>query len=273
MRAGIVAFALLVTPMSRGQKSEQPVPIGWFSVKSIGTWVDESDPKSPRVLKRGDPIYRSSKLVRRDPTTSTDSAYISLPDASYASFPCLQPLVCDQPLDLTKVAQSAEPHLPTFRRVINSMSGRRRAAHLVLKDAVVEFSASLSTGIVFSDIAKGGQYSFALCLKALDQKCPDEPVPITTDWDPQKPSSLISLANVAPGLHRLILLKQAEGEWFYTEEDAYLLVVGGKNSKSRAERASDALRILQIETESQRSYFDDRARVMTLLQIESDAIP
>jgi len=247
MCARIVILAILMTWTSRGQKpSAQPTPIAWFSVKSSGSWVDESDPKHPHVLNPGDPIYLSSELVRRSPKSSTDVAYLSLPDASYQSFACSQPTVCDAPLDLVKVAQVAGPHLSLFQRVISTMSGRRRPAHSVLKDVVVEFGTSLPAAV----LANAGTYSFAWCLNALYQTCPDDPVRVTV-WD------------VGPGLHRLILLKREEDEWFYTEEDAYVLVIGGPGAKSRVAGITDALNTLQSEPEN-------RARIVTLFAIEAN---
>src|SRR5260370_7527220 len=122
MLARIVTVLLLLAPILTGQKAtERPLPIAWFSFKSRGNWVDESNPKKPRMLKPGDPVYSSSKLVRRDPKTVSDIAYLSLPDASYRDFPCSQPLVCEKPLDLYEVAQAAEPHPKPFTPLINTM--------------------------------------------------------------------------------------------------------------------------------------------------------
>jgi len=267
MRAPLAAL-LLISPAVLAQRPPaKPQPVAWFSLHSSGNWVDESDPKNPRILKTGDPVYSTSKLVRREPKSPKDAAWLNLFDQSYAKFTCSEALVCDGPLDLSKVAQAAQPRLPLFQRIVNTMSGKRRPAQAVLQDAAVESGASLPAEAVISSAAKAAKYSFAWCFKALDQKCPDEPVPITVDWNPQRTASPIPLTGVQPGLHRLILLTQVEDEWFYTDQDAYVLVTGGKDAASRVAAASASLRDLRTETEAQPYSSEARARAVILLSL------
>jgi hypothetical protein len=272
MYGRIVSIGFLMVETLIGQeRSEKPLPIAWFSVKSIGTWADESKPDRLRTLKPGDPIYRSSRLVRRDPKSANDAAWLSLPDASYHHFSCSQPLVCDKPLDLAKVAHRAEPRLHAFGLVVNTMSGRRRPLRPVLQDTVGELTSVAPSVIVFSASAPPGKYSLAWCLDALSQKCPDEPLPVTIDWNPKEPASLVPGAAVTPGLHRLILLKQAEGEWFYTEEDAWVLMVQGADAKSRVAQVAGAMKSLHEETKSLSDQVGVRVRAVALLAAEAEA--
>lgn len=269
--ARTIHVALLTVGLSSGQvPSEKPLPVAWFSTRSRGIWADESQTDKPRILKPGDPIYRSSRLVRRDPKSASDAAWLSLPDGSYQCFACSQALVCDKSLDLSRVSQLAEPHLHALESVVNTMSGRRRPFRPMLHDGVADLTSGIPLGAIFDTGTEAGRYTIAWCLNGLSQKCPDEPVPLAVDWDPKEPDRVFHGSKVSPGLQRLVVLKKVEGDWFYTEEDAWVLLVQGTGAKSRVARVSLSLRSLREETKKLPDQASARVRDVALLAIEAE---
>ena len=266
----ISRFCFLIVGVSSGQLTgEKSLPVAWVSIKSRGTWVDEAEPSKGRIVRPGDPIFSFSKLVRRDPKSTNDVAWVSLPDGSYQQFACSQALVCDKALDISKLVELAKPHFHDFGTVVNTMSGRRRPLRSILHDDVTELAGGVPTGAVFDPTAAAGTYALAWCRDGLLQKCPDEPEPVMIDWNPKEPTRLMPAPAVRAGLHRLILLRQAAGEWFYTEEDSWLLVVNDPGTRIRV---AQALKSLGEETKDLPDQAIARIRAVALLAQEVQTI-
>jgi hypothetical protein len=67
----------------------------------------------------------------------------------------------------------------------------------------------------------------------------------------------------------LILVTRIEGEWFYTGEDAWILLIGGDGAKVRVAHIERALELLDEEVHDIPDKVDSRSRIVALLAAEA----
>jgi hypothetical protein len=153
---------------------------------------------------------------------------------------------------------------PIFKRTINAISGRRASLSggFGLRDTVVGFRPEGIPAIqVFDPETKPGSYELAWCANALEKKCPAEPRRVTVKWFGKSDSAevLLPIQGLEPGLNRLVTVGSKQGEWFYTNIDAWVLMV-------RPERLKDIeARYSALAAELAGFPKEDQSRTRTLM--------
>jgi hypothetical protein len=263
---------LLLASSLSAQKTADKKVIGYFSRKSSGHWIDTSDSKNPRRMVPLAEIYASSRLEREAPKSETDKLWVSLPNGDYPKppFDCSQPTVCERPLDLKRIETAARPQFATFARYTSMLGGQTRSGRSVmtnpLMDTAIAAGAQLRADRIFTKSAPGKEYSLAWCSQVSTRNCPDDPVPISVNWDPLDPNAVIPTTDIVPGLHRLRLLNRRAWGWAYDDDyDAYVLVIGGNDADAHVARVAASLASLREELGEHLA--DYRARILTLLDL------
>ena len=258
------ALASLIIVFALFAADQQAVTVGWISRKTIGTWVDLRDPKVPRPLKTGMPIYADSRITRIAVKNRGDTLWVSLQDGSYKEFSCAIPFVCAPVIDLSSLIRAAAPTLPVYNRVINLMSGQRSGGK-VLQDAVASRAKGLSLVDLIVKTDKAGEYFLAWCPKT---ECAKVPEPISVKWSPDEADSRLPLDILGAGLHRVVLARKVGDEWFWTEQSAFVLVLDGPSAERTEEKRTEVARLLGTVREETAGTDERTAGIRSLMVLE-----